>query len=184
ELFVHSASLPTHSPSLCGMFGPMTHHLERLLNSSKKIHDLTNEELVNFAAVEDKLESLPDIQHTAAHFKTLKVNESFLQLYVDTESFRLHVDWLKAAKENFSLPFVADESASSHLLHLSGLIKRSLHQINEEVPQLTAPSLPVIINSFNALTFSIEISERLQVFCICSKRILRHFHRLSRCPKH
>uniref|UniRef100_A0A3Q3BM37 Uncharacterized LOC108242630 n=1 Tax=Kryptolebias marmoratus TaxID=37003 RepID=A0A3Q3BM37_KRYMA len=179
-------TLPTYFHSLTKMtfFSNLCHYYNRIHQIILSYFQQTNEELVNFAAVEDKLESLPDIQHTAAHFKTLKVNESFLQLYVDTESFRLHVDWLKAAKENFSLPFVADESASSHLLHLSGLIKRSLHQINEEVPQLTAPSLPVIINSFNALTFSIEISERLQVFCICSKRILRHFHRLSRCPKH
>lgn len=60
----------------------------------------------------------------------LQVNESLLQLYVDAESFRLHVDWLKAAKENVSLPFKAEEDANSQLLQLSGLITKSLHQVS------------------------------------------------------
>lgn len=61
----------------------------------------------------------------------LQVNESLLQLYVDAESFKLHVDWLKAAKENVSLPFKAEEDANTQLLQLSGLIKRSLHLVSQ-----------------------------------------------------
>ncbi|XP_037548980.1 uncharacterized protein LOC119425525 [Nematolebias whitei] len=184
ELVLRSASFPTPSPFMCGMFGSMVHHLDRLLNSSKKINNVPDDKLVNFAAVEDQLESLPRFQHTAAHFKTLKMNESLLQLYVDTEAFRVHVDWLKAAKENLSLPFEADEGARAHLQHLAVLLRNSIHQINEETPQTTAPSLPVVSNSFEALIFSVEISERLQAFSFSSKRILRHFHRKYLCPRH
>ncbi|XP_075305453.1 uncharacterized protein LOC142367367 [Odontesthes bonariensis] len=183
ELFVHSSSRPTQSSSLCGMFGSMIHQVDQLKNFFK-MHGLTDEEVINFAGVEHKLESLPSIQHTAAHFSSFKVNESLALLYVYAQSFRLHVSWLKTAKENASLPSQAVEGTSTHLLHLSNMIKTSLHQISEEVPQLTPPSFPAISATFDVLRFSVEISERLQVFCNWSKRMLRHFQRQSRCPKH
>ena len=40
ELFVHTSSRPTSSPSLCGMFGSMIHQVDRLKNLSKKLHGL------------------------------------------------------------------------------------------------------------------------------------------------
>ncbi|XP_072227233.1 uncharacterized protein [Leuresthes tenuis] len=184
ELFVHSSSHHTHDISLCGKFGSMIHQVDRLYNLSKKMHDLSDEEVLNFAGVEHKLESLPSIQHTAAHFQSLEVNESLAQLYVYAQSFRLHVSWLKTVKENASLPSQAVEESSSHLQHLSNLIKTSLQQISKEVPQSTPPSFPVISTAFDALRFSVEISERLQVFCNWSKRILRQLKRLSHCPRH
>ncbi|XP_030597690.1 uncharacterized protein LOC115788694 [Archocentrus centrarchus] len=183
ELLVHSSPRPTPSPSLCSMFGSMMHHVEKLINSSKKLHDLTDNQLLNFVDVEHKLDGLPVIPHTAAHFRSLKVNESLSQLYVYTESFRLHAKWLKTVRENVSVPSQAAEGASINLKHLSDLIKASLDQISEEVPESAPPSLPVVSTAFDALRFSVEISEQLQVFCHWSKRVLRHLQRPSHCQR-
>lgn len=60
-----------------------------------------------------------------------QVNKSFSQLYVYTQSFRLHVDWLKTAKENVSLPSQSAEGTSTHLLQLSNLLNASLHQVGQ-----------------------------------------------------
>lgn len=40
ELFVHTSSRPTASPSLCGMLRSKTLQVDRLMSSSKKLHDL------------------------------------------------------------------------------------------------------------------------------------------------
>ncbi|XP_026156860.1 uncharacterized protein LOC113126879 [Mastacembelus armatus] len=183
DLFVHSSSRPTHNPSLCGMFGSMVAQVDRLINLYKKLHELSDDEL-RLVAVEHRLHDLPHIQHTAAHFSSLKVNESLTQLYVYGQSFNLHMDWLKTAKDNVSLSSQAVEDASTHLRQLSNLVKASLLQISEEAPRLPSPSLPVASTAFDVLQFSIEMSERLRVFCDWSKRVLRHLQRLSRCPKH
>ncbi|XP_029299311.1 uncharacterized protein LOC115015852 [Cottoperca gobio] len=182
ELFVHTSSHPAHRSPLCGLFRSMIHQVQRLTDLSKELHDLTDDELINFEAVENRLDGLPDVQHTAAHFNSWKMNESLSQLFVDTHSFRLHVDWLKTAKENVSFFSQPAEDTSSHLLQLSNLMNASLHQISEEVPQSPSPSLPVVSTAFDVLQFSIEISERLQVFCSWSKRILKHLQR-SICPR-
>ncbi|XP_036945933.1 uncharacterized protein il11b [Acanthopagrus latus] len=173
ELFVHTSSRPTSSPSLCGMFGSMIHQVDRLKNLSKKLHDLTDTELPNFVVDETRLDSLPHIQANAESLHSLKVNESLSQLYVFTQSFRLHVDWLKTARQNVSLSSTAAESISTHLLQLSNLLTVSLNQISEEVPQSPTPSLPVVSTTFDAQQFSVEISERLRVFHDWSKRVLR-----------
>ncbi|XP_030268321.1 uncharacterized protein il11b [Sparus aurata] len=173
ELFVHTSSRPTSSPAICGMFGSMIHQVDRLKNFSKKLHGLSDTELSDFVVAETSLDSLPHIQAHAENFSSLKVNESLSQLYVFTQSFRLHVDWLKTAQQNVSLSSKAAESVSTHLLQLSNLVTASLNQISEEVPQSPTPSLPVVSNAFDALQFSVEISERLQVFHDWSKRVLR-----------
>lgn len=59
----------------------------------------------------------------------LQVNESLTQMYGYTQSFKLHIDWLKVAKENVSLPFQTEEGASSHLLQLSNLIEKCFHPV-------------------------------------------------------
>uniref|UniRef100_A0A3B3VLL9 Uncharacterized LOC106945039 n=1 Tax=Poecilia latipinna TaxID=48699 RepID=A0A3B3VLL9_9TELE len=100
------------------------------------------------------------------------VNESLTQMYGYTQSFKLHIDWLKVAKENVSLPFQTEEGASSHLLQLSNLIGKCLHPV-EALPSV-APNLPVVSNAFDALVYSVEISDRLKVFCGWSKRVLRY----------
>ncbi|XP_071357261.1 uncharacterized protein [Trachinotus anak] len=184
ELFLHSSSRPTHGSSLCGVLGSIIHQVDRLVNISKKLHELSGDELLDVAAVANRLPGLPNMQHTAAHLSSLKVNESLSQLYVYAQSFKLHTDWLKTEKDNFSLPSQSAEGASTHLLRLSNLIVMSLHQMSEEVPQPTPPCLPVASTTFDVLQFSVEISERLQTFCDWSKRVLRLLKTQSRCPRH
>ncbi|XP_023270471.1 uncharacterized protein LOC111661210 [Seriola lalandi dorsalis] len=184
ELFVHSSSRPAHSSSLCGLLGSMIPQVDMLMSNAKKLHELSENELSNLAATESRLHGLPNLQHTAAHFNSLKVNESLSQLYEFIQSIKLHVDWLKTAKDNFSLPSQSAEGASTHLLQLSNLINTALNQIGEEVPQSPAPSLPVASTAFDVLLFSVELSERSQTFSSWSKRVLRHLQRKSRCPRH
>uniref|UniRef100_A0A3Q3Q838 Interleukin 11a n=1 Tax=Monopterus albus TaxID=43700 RepID=A0A3Q3Q838_MONAL len=184
ELFVHSSSRTSHTSSLCSMLKLMMAQVDRLKNLSKSFHDLSDVELLNFADMEHRLHSLPHIHHTATHLSSLKVNESLSQLYVHAQAFKLHVDWLKTAKENVSLSSHSAEGAGTHLLQLSNLLNSSLHQMSEEAPLSPPPSLPVTSTAFDVLRFSVEISERLQVFCDWSKRVLRQLQRLSHCPRH
>ncbi|XP_074543354.1 uncharacterized protein LOC141803291 [Halichoeres trimaculatus] len=184
ELFVLSSSHPVHRSPLCGMFTSMSNHLDKVLFLSPQLHDLTEDELSKFEGVEHKLQGLPLLNHTAEHFTALQVNKSLSQLFVDTESFRLHVNWLKTAKENLSLPSQPAEGTSSHLHQLSNLIKGSLQHISEEVPPSPSASLPAVSSAFEALQYSFEISERLQVFARWTKRVLRLLGRQSRCPRH
>lgn len=58
-----------------------------------------------------------------------QVNASLSQLYGYAQTFRLHLDWLKAAKANVSLSSRAAEGAGAHLLRLSNLVKASLQQV-------------------------------------------------------
>uniref|UniRef100_A0A3B3UBP1 Uncharacterized LOC106945039 n=1 Tax=Poecilia latipinna TaxID=48699 RepID=A0A3B3UBP1_9TELE len=173
ELLVRSSSLPIRSSSHCGFFGSMIHQVESLMNLSRKIHQLVRL-ISNFLDL-----YLPDLYHTAGHLRSLKVNESLTQMYGYTQSFKLHIDWLKVAKENVSLPFQTEEGASSHLLQLSNLIGKCLHPQNKEALPSVAPNLPVVSNAFDALVYSVEISDRLKVFCGWSKRVLRYFHKHS-----
>ncbi|KAM6974585.1 uncharacterized protein LKV04_016217 [Tautogolabrus adspersus] len=163
----------------------MIHQVDKLMSSSKKLHGLTDDELTNFEGVENQLDGLRPIEHTFDHFTPLKVNESLSQIFVYTQSFRLHVDWLKTARENVSLPSRPAEGISTHLLHLSNIINASLQQISEEVPPSPSPSasLPIVSSGFEALLFSVEISEKLQVFGHWSKRVLRLLQTQSRCPR-
>ncbi|XP_053303301.1 uncharacterized protein LOC128462073 [Pleuronectes platessa] len=183
ELFVPSSSRPANPSSLCGMLGPMIHQVEKLVHFSKTLHGLSeDDELLN--TVGNKLQDLPHVQHTAAHFNSLKLNESLSQLFQFTQSFRLHMDWLKTEKHNFSLPSGTAEDASTHLLLLSTHLTTSLQRMGEDAPRPPAPSLPVVSSAFDVLQCSIEISERLRVFGNWSKRVLHHLRRLSRCRRH
>ncbi|XP_041867373.1 uncharacterized protein LOC121656448 [Melanotaenia boesemani] len=185
ELLVHSSSHPVHSSPTCRDFISMNHQIHSLANLSKKLHDLSDDELKRIAPLENRLESLPKLPHSAnLCFMSLQVDELYSQLYVYSESFRFHVDWLKTAKENDSLPFEAVEGASRHLRHLSDDFRRSLQHINQEVPQLTAPCFPAVQNTFDVNRFAVEISERLHVFCHFLKPVLRYLQIQSNCKKH
>ncbi|XP_059205200.1 uncharacterized protein il11b [Centropristis striata] len=183
ELFVHSSSRPTNHSPLCSLFKSMISQVDSLASLAKKLHDLSDEELVTFEAMDNRLAGLPHIEHTATHFHSLKMNESLSQLSVYTQSFRLHLDWLKTAKENVSLSSQSAGGASSHLLQLSNILNTSLQQISEEVPQSASPSLPVVSTAFDVLQFSVEISQQLKVFSDWSKRVLASLQRLSHCPR-
>ncbi|XP_063755845.1 uncharacterized protein il11b isoform X2 [Eleginops maclovinus] len=166
------------------MLRSMIHQVETLAKSSGEFHDLTGEVLKHLEVSENRLGGLPDINLTAAHFDSLKVNESLSQLFIYTQSFRLHVDWLKTAKENISVSSQQVKKASSHLLMLSSFLNASLHQLSEEVHPLESPSLPEVSTPFDELQFSVEISKRLKMFCNWSKRVLLTLQRLSSCSRH
>ncbi|XP_068188687.1 uncharacterized protein [Antennarius striatus] len=183
ELFVRSSSCPISARSLCGAFRLMLPHLDRLNTFSKELHDLTDDELVYFEAVENTLDHLPLIRHNATSFRALKVNATLAQLYVYTHSFTIHVDWLRDARENLSLASSPAEGAGNHLLQLSGLLNASLHQIMEAVPRTATPPLPPITTAFEAQLYSFQVSERLRVFCDWSRRVLHHLQRRSCCPR-
>ncbi|KAM8840762.1 uncharacterized protein AB9W97_001414 isoform 2-T2 [Spinachia spinachia] len=184
ELFVRSSPRPAHRSPLCGTFKEMVLQLISLSNISKKLHHLTDNELVSFEAVQHRLDDLPDIQSTAARFSSLKMNESLSQLLSYTRSFRLHFDWLKTAKENNSLSSQSAGGAAEHLLQLSNLLTESLLQIGKEVPPSRPPPLPPVSTAFNVLGFSVEMSNRLLVFCDWSKRVLLCLRKLDGCPRH
>ncbi|XP_029985524.1 uncharacterized protein LOC115415986 [Sphaeramia orbicularis] len=183
ELFVQSSSRPTHNVSMCGMLGSMIPQLDTLLNLSKKLHGLTDDELTFVAAAENKLDNLPNIQHTAAAFSSSKMNQTLSQLYEFAQSFQFHLNWLKIARDNVSLPCQPAEGASAQMLQLSDVLKASLLQISLDVPHTPLPSFPVVSTAFEALQFSVEISEHLQVFCHWAKRSIRHLQRQQRCPR-
>nr|XP_057902711.1 uncharacterized protein LOC131101500 isoform X3 [Doryrhamphus excisus] len=183
ELLRPSWCRPAHNVALCNVLRSAVPRVDLLLKSSGHLHDLPGDALL-VDLLEDTLEGLPVIHSTAAHLHSLRVNESLSQLYVHTQTFRVHVDWLKAVKENFSLPAEAAEGVGAHLLQLSNLIRMSLHRVNEPVPQPPRPSsLPVISTTFEALRYSVEMSQRLKVFCNWSKRVVHHVQRASRCPR-
>ncbi|KAK5883302.1 hypothetical protein CesoFtcFv8_019645 [Champsocephalus esox] len=183
-LCVPSSSYPASRSPLCGMLRSMIHQVERLTKLSGKFHNLTGEELEHLEVAGNRLAGLPDMEHTAAHIDSLKVNESLSQLFMYTQSFRLHVNWLKTAKENVSLSSHPAKETNTHLLHLSTFLNASLHQIGEEVPPSQSPSLPEVSTAFDVLQFSVEISKRLRMFCFWSKRVLLIIQGQSPCPRH
>ncbi|KAM8883092.1 uncharacterized protein ACB058_018889 isoform 1-T1 [Synchiropus picturatus] len=184
ERMVHCSPLPV-SPcaSLSTIFNSSVKQLDTLVHMSRELHGLTKEELLDLISEEHHLGSLPVIQHNAAHFQTMKMNESLAQMFVQAHSFRLHVDWLKTVQENYSLPTEAAEGARGPLVQLSRLLTAALQQLKVDPPVTTVPSFPNASTAFDALTFSIEVSERLKVFCRFSKHVLRYFQRTSRCPR-
>ncbi|XP_019110072.1 uncharacterized protein il11b isoform X1 [Larimichthys crocea] len=185
ELFVHSWSRPTSSPYLCKHFASMITKVEELTKLSKKLHELSDNVLATFAGVENRLDGLPNIKQNAEYFNSLQVNVSLSELYGYTQSFKLHVDWLKTVKENHTLSTQSSSNASTYLLQLSNQLNASLQQISAEVPQSPTPSsLPVVSTAFDELQFSVEISTRLQVFCSWTKRVLKFLQKLSRCHRH
>lgn len=58
-----------------------------------------------------------------------QVNETLSQLYQHAQSFKVHMHWLKTAKENVSLSSQEAEGAGAHLLQLSNLLNASLQQV-------------------------------------------------------
>uniref|UniRef100_A0A673AYG2 Interleukin 11a n=1 Tax=Sphaeramia orbicularis TaxID=375764 RepID=A0A673AYG2_9TELE len=186
ELFVQSSSRPTHNVSMCGMLGSMIPQLDTLLNLSKKLHGLVRfncHQKRKRTERQNKLDNLPNIQHTAAAFSSSKMNQTLSQLYEFAQSFQFHLNWLKIARDNVSLPCQPAEGASAQMLQLSDVLKASLLQISLDVPHTPLPSFPVVSTAFEALQFSVEISEHLQVFCHWAKRSIRHLQRQQRCPR-
>ncbi|XP_072303302.1 uncharacterized protein [Eucyclogobius newberryi] len=175
-----------HSPALCTLFISMVQHVDKLINLSRKLHDLSDVELTLVSGANHRLDSLLEIHHTAAAFSSMKINETLSQLHNFSESYRFHMDWLNTARENVSLPSQPTEGASRHLQQLTHLLDSSLKQLQEEVPQATLPSLPslpLVSSAFDALEFSVEISGKLRIFSLWMKRSIRFIQKRSGCPR-
>ncbi|KAJ0003672.1 hypothetical protein NQD34_008770, partial [Periophthalmus magnuspinnatus] len=140
ELIGQSLSRPAHNPALCSLFNSMIPHTEKLINLSRKLHELSDQELSRLVTVDHRLDSLLEIPHTAEAFSSIKINESLSQLYNFSESYRSHMDWLKTARENVSLPTHPTEDATRHLQQLMHLLNSSLSQV--QVPQAPHPPPP------------------------------------------
>ncbi|XP_020795001.1 uncharacterized protein LOC110173339 [Boleophthalmus pectinirostris] len=186
ELIGQSLSRPAHNPTFCTLIGSMLPHVEKLISLSEKLHELSDEDLSHLATADHRLDSLLEIQHTAAAFTSIKINESLSQLHNYSESYRFHMEWLKAARENVSLPTQPTEGASRHLQQLTHLLNSSLSQVQDEVvqvPSSSPPSLPLVSSAFDALRFSVEVSEKLRAFSFWTKRWIRFILKHSRCPR-
>ncbi|XP_056154825.1 uncharacterized protein il11b [Lampris incognitus] len=183
QLFVHSASLPTHHCPNCARFESMIRHMGRLQQLSRTLHGLTESELNIFKLSDYKLDHLPKMDHAAAHLYSVKPAEALSQLYLDVRAFELHTEWLKTAREKFSLEYAPNtlEGASIYLQHVSGLLSTALKQNNVEILQPPTPSFPPASTSFDVVRFSIEVSEQLRSFCDWSKRVLHHLKSQCRC---
>lgn len=57
-------------------------------------------------------------------------------------------------------------------------------QLAEDVPRSPTDAPLTFSTAFDVISVSVEISERLQLFCRWSKRTLRQLHRQSGCPRH
>ncbi|XP_076023708.1 uncharacterized protein il11b [Genypterus blacodes] len=175
QLFVHSAPLPVSNRTFCRGFREMKRRLDNLSMSSSTLHSLGDDELVTMAAG-NRLGHLPNIEYTAADISSIKLNAALSQLYVHTQAFKLHLDWLNTASNNISVPSQPAGDASAHLHALAHLLQSSLQQ----EPELTSYSLPEVSSTFDLLHYAAEISERLKVFCDWSKRLLAYL-RKSHC---
>uniref|UniRef100_A0A3B4BDW6 Interleukin 11a n=1 Tax=Periophthalmus magnuspinnatus TaxID=409849 RepID=A0A3B4BDW6_9GOBI len=160
ELIGQSLSRPAHNPALCSLFNSMIPHTEKLINLSRKLHELVSfdQELMLYIKID--LCSAPQI------------NESLSQLYNFSESYRSHMDWLKTARENVSLPTHPTEDATRHLQQLMHLLNSSL-----------SAGSPGPSSAFDALRFSVEVSEKLRAFGLWTRRCIRVIQRHSRCPR-
>ncbi|XP_034016251.1 uncharacterized protein LOC117501458 [Thalassophryne amazonica] len=183
QLFVCSVCRPTYNSSLCPTFGSLKHQVAMIKRDCKGLHGL-NKDLSAFEGMEHRLHGLPSIEYTASHIGSLTINRSLSEMYVGYQAFEVHVDWLSTVRHNASLSIQSAQMIKGHLLKLVPLLNASLHQVSEQVtPTMTSPSFPAISTPFDALQFSVELSEELKMFCLWSERVLHQLQSRSRCPK-
>ncbi|XP_077477488.1 uncharacterized protein LOC144090059 [Stigmatopora argus] len=157
--------------------------MDAMRKTSDQLRHPMQNELVE-VLLEARLQSIPVISTTAAHFDSLKANECLSELYLHTLALKVHVDWIEEATENVSLPSEAARDTSVHLLWLANLVSTSLAQINAAVPPSPPPPLlPVLSSPFDVIRYSVEISRYMEVFCPWAKRLLHHLRRTASCPQ-
>nr|XP_061798274.1 uncharacterized protein LOC133589765 [Nerophis lumbriciformis] len=177
-----SQCAPAYDGVFCNALKSAISQMDIMRKTSEQLRHLMHNELVE-VLLEARLQSIPVIQMTAADFDSLKANESLSQLYTHTLALKVHVDWLKVATENVSLPSEAARDASVRLLRLANLVSMSLTQMNTVVPSPPPPPvLPVVYSAFDDLRYSVEISRCLDVFCHWAKRLMRYIRRMASCP--
>ncbi|CAL8299942.1 unnamed protein product [Lota lota] len=181
-------SMPRPRPN-CQRFRRMDHTVQQLQLLSRELLRVMEAELGLVEMDGYRLEHLPAMEFSVDHLHSLTLNESLSELHRDLSLFKLHVDWLDGAREGVGLPALPTEGAigqaqrhnrtSGHLTELVGMTSDALRVLQQEVPPPPSPSLPDVLHTFNVLHYSLEIAERLKVYCDWSRRVLKRFRELS-----
>ncbi|XP_019905768.1 interleukin-11 [Esox lucius] len=151
---------------------PVCDHLKLMSTQMKSLRILTRDlkKESEISSMEYKLDTLPEMKYTADHLRSLKLNDSLLQLYKDLSSFKLHIDWLINIQGNTSP--VKSEEVSKVLQRILHLCNTTLKQIVCPIPLISKPSLPTQLQTWDVAILSNEILERLLFSCDWSIRVL------------
>ncbi|CAB1321068.1 unnamed protein product, partial [Coregonus sp. 'balchen'] len=153
QLLVLSWSRPTHK---CPLFAQLTMMVQQMRSLQMLTRNLQSEsEFSGIELLEYNLDSLPEMEHTANHLSSLKLNDSLSQLYTDLRSFKLHLDWLIDVRVSMSLP-----------------VSPKTVEIACPLPQISIPSFPTQLRTWDVVLLSYEIPERLGFYCQWSTRVL------------
>ncbi|CAB1351183.1 unnamed protein product, partial [Coregonus sp. 'balchen'] len=153
QLLVLSWSRPTIKCPLCAHLTMMVQQmrsLQMLTSNLQSERDFSGIELMEY-----NLDSLPEMEHTANHLSSLKLKNSLSQLYTDLCSFKLHVDWLIDVRVNMSLP-----------------VSPKTVEIACTLPQISIPSFPTQLTTWDVALLSYKIPEQLRFYCQWSTRVL------------
>ncbi|XP_055749132.1 interleukin-11-like [Salvelinus fontinalis] len=171
QLLVLSWSRPTPKCPLCAHLTVMVQQMRSLQMLTRNLQ--SESEFSGMELTEYNLDSLPEMEHTANHLSSLKLNDSLSQLYTDLFSFKLHVDWMIDARVNMSLPVSPKTREVAKGLHnLSSFCSTALQQIACTLPQISTPSFPTQLKAWDVALLSYEIPERLRFYCQWSTRVL------------
>uniref|UniRef100_A0A8C8C1B9 Uncharacterized protein n=1 Tax=Oncorhynchus tshawytscha TaxID=74940 RepID=A0A8C8C1B9_ONCTS len=111
--------------------------------------------------------------HLVALSPFCQLNDSLSQLYTDFRSFKLHLDWLIDVRVSMSLPVsLTTVEVTRVLQHISSLCSTALQQIACPLPQISIPSFPTQLTTWDVVLLSYEIPERLGFYCQWSTRVL------------
>ncbi|KAJ3608918.1 hypothetical protein NHX12_023446 [Muraenolepis orangiensis] len=185
------SSAPRPHPN-CQRFRTMSFKVEQLQALARQLLSLMENELGLVEIDHYRLEHLPAMEQTIHHLHSLTLNESLSALYLDLSLFKLHMDWLDSAREAVGLPTLPVEGAteqpqhlhnhtSSRLKELAEMTSDALQLLQQEVPPPPSPSLPDVAHTFNVFHYSVEVAQRLKLYCDWSKRVLRQVMLLSGC---
>ncbi|CAL8396412.1 unnamed protein product [Gadus morhua 'NCC'] len=171
-------SMPRPDPD-CQRFRGMASAAHQLQQVSIKLLRAMRAELGPVEMDDYRLEHLPAMNFSIDHLCTLTLNESLYELYCGSSLFKLSVDWLDSARAAGRQSLL--NQTSVHVTRLVGMTGDALKRLQQEVPPPPAPSLPVVLHSFNVLHYSFEVAARLKLYCDWSKRLLLRVMQLSRC---
>ncbi|XP_029587460.1 interleukin-11-like [Salmo trutta] len=171
QLLVLSWSRPSHKFPLCARLTMMVQQMRNLQMLTRNLQ--SESEFSGIELLEYNLDTLPEMEHTANHLSSLKLNDSLSQLYTDFRSFKLHLDWLIDVRVSMSLPVsLKTVEVTRGLQHILSLCSTALQQIACPLPQISIPSFPTRLTTWDVVLLSYEIPERLGFYCQWSTRVL------------
>uniref|UniRef100_A0A4W5PVW3 Uncharacterized protein n=1 Tax=Hucho hucho TaxID=62062 RepID=A0A4W5PVW3_9TELE len=138
-------------------------------NTFQKLYDVV---LNNVFITKCQVPSLSD-SHLVVLSPLCQLNDSLSQLYTDFRCFKLHLDWLIDVRVSMSLPVsLKTVEVTRGLQHISSLCSTALQQIACPLPQISIPSFPTQLTTWDVVLLSYEIPERLGLYCQWSTRVL------------